>query len=1157
MRPFLLLLSLLCTASVAYAQLSATLTLTAGQVSTTCDDNFTDPDPMYSVRVAGGTWTDFPESPFGCFADAPAAVWDTTINCANDLPLTLTLCVRAFENDPPLLDPCDINPTCLVEYCETVNLDPVPLQDFTIATPTGGDSEAEVDLTLALSGIPDAHPQDLPCQAIDLGTLERGVRLGDATLGGYDNVCGSNLGEPDPFDEGASWTNEAGVWFTFTTGADIGSFQQIIGLSDPLNTGDTLDMEVAIYTSAADCTGPLTLLRARGSVVSEDVELDLRCLLTPLTTYYVLVDGGYNSHPTGSFGIEVVDPDFVEGGDFRCEAVDLGLIPTDGAAAPPIYYTNYCSTDDDNPFSPAFAAQRTVWFSFEAPASGHVQITGTSHPEQQIGVQLALYRSVSACSSFFFHEQSAYTGSDLDETMEVTCLRPGNIYYIMVDGDGGNTFGAFQINVADAGEIRPIFDQTVTVCAGESFGVGNTNYNESGFYSDTLAIPGGGGCDSIVNTQLTVLTPVLLTAETTFPATGINVPNGVATVDATGGAGNYTYLWTGGQTTAQISDAPGDVNYCVTVTDAQGCTADTCFVIDYVEGILPTPFPDTVACNGDTDGTLSWRTDGGLPPYNFSWANTDGSLNGSGQIDDYAETTTIPNLGAGTYSITLTDAAFDTVFTVAIAEPDPLTVQIQQTIAVSCFGECDATLEALPIGGNGVYTFVWNNAATANFNTGLCAGSAQVTVTDAKGCTATATYTIDEPAELTVAVSTVQDISCFEGNDGILVAETNLPVVSYAWSNGTADQGATQLAVGTQSVTVTDAAGCTASATGFVSQPDAPLEVSIELATPITCAGDGDGALLATAEGPFSSLEYVWSDGRNGNALDQLEAGVYTVTITNEKGCTAEATYTLDGPPVLSAVAVGAELTCPGEEAGGSISLTEITGGQGPYRYALDDRAFVLDSVFTGLPVGSYTLTVLDALGCAKSYTADVLPPPVLTVELGDDQTVLLGDAVTLELLSGSNHLEYDWGIPVPFSCPDTLDCTTVTWMPMETQMVDVFAIDTVTGCTATDRVKIMLDRTPRVYVPNAFSPNRDGQNDRFFPFGGTDVRVVYNFQVYGRFGQLLYAISNLEPNQSSAGWDGQFKGQPMPTGVYVWRAELEFVDGRREVYAGDVTLMR
>ena len=102
-----------------------------------------------------------------------------------------------------------------------------------------------------------------------------------------------------------------------------------------------------------------------------------------------------------------------------------------------------------------------------------------------------------------------------------------------------------------------------------------------------------------------------------------------------------------------------------------------------------------------------------------------------------------------------------------------------------------------------------------------------------------------------------------------------------------------------------------------------------------------------------------------------------------------------------------------------------------------------------------------------------------------------------------------------------------------------------------------MLDRSPRVYVPNAFSPNRDGTNDRFFPFGGSDVRVIYNFQVYGRYGQLLYAVSDLLPNAAGSGWDGRFRGEAMPPGVYVWRAELEFVDGRREVYAGDVTLVR
>ena len=1141
----------------ANAQVTAVLTVTDGDVSTTCTDNFTNPDPHYGVRVVGGDWVDFPGSLFGCFNDAPAPAWDTTINCANDLPLTLTVCVRAYENDPPLFDPCDVAPSCLVESCQTLSLDPVPVQTFTVATPGGGDSEATVELSLELTGIPDVHPQDLPCQALDLGTLDFGAQLGDAALGGYDNVCGSNFNEPDPFAEGASWTNEAGVWFTFTTGAQLGSYQQLVGRSDPLGTGDTLDLEIALYGSDADCTGNLTLLAARGSTVSEDATVELRCLLEPLTTYYVLVDGGYNSHPTGAFGLAVVDPGFVEAGDLRCEAVELGPVPTDGEVAPAQYYTNYCATDSDNPFSPAFAAQRTVWFRFAAPASGHVIIDGLSHPDQQIGVQLALYRPANSCSGFFFHEQSAYTGSDLDETMTVTCLRPGADYYLMVDGDGANTFGAFQIRVRDGGEVRPIFDQAVTVCAGAGFLVGNTSYTQSGVYSDTLAIPGGGGCDSIVNTTLTVLNPILLSAETTFPATGIGEPNGVATVSATGGSGTYSYLWTGGQSTAQITDAPGDAQYCVTVTDDAGCTADTCFVIDYVEGIIPTAFPDTVACNGDTDGTLSWLTEGGLPPYNFVWANADGSVAGSGQIGDYAETTTIPGLPAGTYSITLTDAIFDTVFTTQIVEPTPLSATVQQTIDVSCFGACDATLEVVAAGGNGGYSYSWNNAGTNAFNNDLCAGLVTVTVTDAKGCTTTADFVIDQPAELLVTVESEQDVSCFGGNDGALRAVPNFPVIDYAWSSGGNAATETDLSLGPVSVTVTDAAGCTAVASGFVDQPSAPLTVGVEPLRPVTCAGDSDGALLAVPAGPFTTLQYQWSTGATGAEAANLAAGTYTVTVSSELGCTDTMTYVLSGPAPLSASARGSTLTCPEAAAGGTVALTDVRGGVGPYRFALTDGNWQSDSLFGGLPVGSYDVLVEDVRGCATTLKADVLPPPVLTVDLGGDRTVRLGDAVRLELLASSDDLQYDWGTAAAYTCPDTLDCTTITWTPLETQLVDVFAVDTLTGCTATDAVRLFVDRTPRVYLPNAFSPDGDNQNDRFHPFGGADVEMVYDFQVYGRYGQLLYAREALLPNDPGAGWNGQFRGQPMPSGVYVWRAELAFVDGRRAVYTGDVTLLR
>jgi gliding motility-associated-like protein len=116
---------------------------------------------------------------------------------------------------------------------------------------------------------------------------------------------------------------------------------------------------------------------------------------------------------------------------------------------------------------------------------------------------------------------------------------------------------------------------------------------------------------------------------------------------------------------------------------------------------------------------------------------------------------------------------------------------------------------------------------------------------------------------------------------------------------------------------------------------------------------------------------------------------------------------------------------------------------------------------------------------------------------------------------------------------------------------------DTVTFCEAETTLFIEVDRRPRVYVPTAFSPNEDGRNDRFFIFGGSDVIRIRNFRIFARNGQEVFALDAANPNDSNAGWDGRIRNQNAPIGVYVYTAEIEFFDGRREIVSGDVTLLR
>ena len=111
-------------------------------------------------------------------------------------------------------------------------------------------------------------------------------------------------------------------------------------------------------------------------------------------------------------------------------------------------------------------------------------------------------------------------------------------------------------------------------------------------------------------------------------------------------------------------------------------------------------------------------------------------------------------------------------------------------------------------------------------------------------------------------------------------------------------------------------------------------------------------------------------------------------------------------------------------------------------------------------------------------------------------------------------------------------------------------------GCERSDSIFITVSKFRKIYFPNIFSPNNDGVNDVFRPFSSKEIGRILEFEVYNRWGSQLAAFQNLAPN-ANTGWDGQFNNEIVDSGVYVWRANVEYLDGEILDYKGDVTLIR
>ncbi|HRJ17296.1 MAG TPA: gliding motility-associated C-terminal domain-containing protein, partial [Saprospiraceae bacterium] len=355
-------------------------------------------------------------------------------------------------------------------------------------------------------------------------------------------------------------------------------------------------------------------------------------------------------------------------------------------------------------------------------------------------------------------------------------------------------------------------------------------------------------------------------------------------------------------------------------------------------------------------------------------------------------------------------------------------------------------------------------------------------------------------------------------------------------------------------VTVTNADGCEDVSSIFVQQPAAPVTVSITEDRPVTCFGDSDGVLAAQPMGPGTVFSYRWSNGAAARENTGLNAGLYSVTVSNELGCEGSGSYALAQPDLITASLEIEHVNCRNIAQGGAIFIENVRGGTGAYSYSKDGAGFGSAPLFTGLLPGSYDVRIRDERGCTYPFPATVDAPPVLTVSLGEDLLLPLGDSVLLSAETNSPAPVFSW-TSSEGDLPGTAQELSV--RPLVGAAYTVTVFDTLSFCSVSDVVWIMVDKTRRVFVPNAFSPNEDGYNDRFLVFSGSDVSMVRSFSVFDRSGGMVFRQTDLSPNDPAAGWDGTVRGRHLNPGIFVWVAEIEFVDGEVEVFRGDVMVLR
>ena len=326
-------------------------------------------------------------------------------------------------------------------------------------------------------------------------------------------------------------------------------------------------------------------------------------------------------------------------------------------------------------------------------------------------------------------------------------------------------------------------------------------------------------------------------------------------------------------------------------------------------------------------------------------------------------------------------------------------------------------------------------------------------------------------------------------------------------------------------------------------------------ATSIICANDCNGTAEAyPSGGSGTGYTIFWSNGSTETYLTNLCPGLYTVTITDSRGCTAEETTEDVAPSQLEMIIAFNDVECAGD-MDGFIQVTNVTGGVGPYAYSFDGGDFSDVTDIAQLSGGVYEVSVLDGSGCSISELITIYEPDEFIINAGQDQVVDLGETAQLngQIVPYSDQT-IDWSPPDSLNCTD---CLTPTLCPTQTTIYSLTVTDPISGCLLKDSVLVTVNKIRRIYIPNAFSPNSDGTNDFFTVFGGVGVERILEFVVFDRWGELVFENYNFQPNDVTIGWDGTFKGQFMNPAVYVYYTTVRFKDEVVILYEGDVNLIR
>ncbi len=576
-----------------------------------------------------------------------------------------------------------------------------------------------------------------------------------------------------------------------------------------------------------------------------------------------------------------------------------------------------------------------------------------------------------------------------------------------------------------------------------------------------------------------------------------------ASVNLTASAGT-AWLWNTGSTNQTINVSPtSTTTYSVTVFN-DSCSSNASFTVN----VDPAPVADFTAspnpvCVGDpitfTDNSTRCCSGFGcIFPEIYTWDFGDGGFALS--LGPSNQTYTYNTVGTYTVKLTVADPACGcdnsmTLVVTVINCNSPCSLTVSSTVInATCNGGSDGSATANPSGGTSPYSYQWDTNAgnqTSQTATGLSAGNYFVTVTDASSCTDTIMVTINEPGALTAA-TTSTPVSCNGAADGTtsVTAFGGASPYQYAWSSGQLTSTATGLLAGAYSVTITDNNTCTVIVGVMVNEPSMILLTISSL--PENC-GATDGSVTVNVSGGTSPYIYLWSTGAATSTDTALVTGSYSVTVTDSASCTADSSVIVNGIGGPSLTLLTTDVSCFGDSNG--TATVSPSGGTLPYTYLWSDSQNQTTATATGLPQGTYSVTVIDSSNCSTIDVVNIIEPTAISLALVSSPAScgIPDGTADVTATGGMGAYTYLWS-----PSGGTASLATNLSSGMQTVLVTDSA-----GCSLSDSIMVVNVGGPTILITDSTSESCFGANDgsatafatggsgpytySWSPMGGTD----------------------------------------------------------------------